>query len=102
LDLDDVMRSMKSLAWRRLGVFRDGAGLAEAEGTLAGWDKYVGSERFQMRRGFEMQNLLLLGKAAAHSALLREESRGAHQRSDFPNLSPDAPKHTRLTRDSMD
>jgi len=97
-----VMSSMKSLAWRCLGVFRDGAGLAETEGTLAGWDRYVGVERLEMRRGFEIQNLLLLGKVTAHAALLREESRGAHQRSDFPHLSPEGPKHTRLSREDME
>jgi succinate dehydrogenase / fumarate reductase flavoprotein subunit len=32
--------------------------------------------------------LLTVSEAVARSALLREESRGAHSRIDFPNLDP--------------
>ncbi|MDD5502598.1 MAG: L-aspartate oxidase [Candidatus Thermoplasmatota archaeon] len=34
--------------------------------------------------GYELQNMLVLSKLIIESALAREESRGAHQRSDFP------------------
>lgn len=34
---------------------------------------------------FETENMLLVGEAVARSALLREESRGAHYREDFPS-----------------
>ena len=32
-----------------------------------------------------MENALLVGEMISRSALLREESRGAHYREDFPN-----------------
>ena len=38
----------------------------------------------QTRRGHEAQNLHALGLLVARSALAREESRGAHYRTDFP------------------
>ena len=97
LDLDDVLRSLKGLVWRRLGVFRDAEGLSEAEATITGWERYVASEQFQMRRGFEIQNLLLLAKAMIRSAAGRRESRGAHQRTDYPRPADGSAAHTELT-----
>jgi len=38
----------------------------------------------QTRRAYEAQNLHLAGLLVASSALAREESRGAHYRTDFP------------------
>ena len=37
---------------------------------------------------FDLQSSLLSAKATIISAIEREESRGAHQRSDFPKLNP--------------
>ena len=37
---------------------------------------------------FDLQSSLISAKATIVSALQRNESRGAHQRSDFPSLDP--------------
>ena len=37
---------------------------------------------------FDLQSSLLSAKATIISAILRNESRGAHQRSDYPRLDP--------------
>lgn len=87
LDVEDVVRSLKALTWRHLGVYRDGNMLEEALANIARWEKYVLPEQFQARAGFEIQNMLTTAKAMAKAALLRCESRGAHQRTDYPNLS---------------
>jgi L-aspartate oxidase len=68
--------------WDRVGIVRDGAGLAEASGTLAAWES--ASPAPNDRASHELCNMLLAGRLMAHAALLREESRGAHYRSDFP------------------
>ncbi len=96
LDIDDVLRSLKSLTWRALGVYRDSGGLSEAEKTIHGWEKYVLPEQFQARRGFEIQNMLTVAKVMARSARLREESRGAHQRMDFSRTEDSWARHTEL------
>jgi succinate dehydrogenase / fumarate reductase flavoprotein subunit len=37
----------------------------------------------------EMRAMLIVSEAVAKSALVREESRGAHSRIDFPELNPE-------------
>ncbi|WP_370670295.1 hypothetical protein [Leifsonia xyli] len=44
----------------------------------------------------EDANLLLLGRLVVAAALSREESRGAHYRSDFPLTAPGDARHTVL------
>ena len=39
--------------------------------------------------GHELRNLVLVGRALIATALAREETRGAHARTDFPEASPD-------------
>ena len=47
--------------------------------------------RFDMRRidWFDLRNMLLVSRVVAEAALARTETRGAHQREDYPGLSPD-------------
>jgi succinate dehydrogenase / fumarate reductase, flavoprotein subunit len=41
------------------------------------------------RDWFDLRNMLLVSRAVAVAALARRESRGAHQREDFPSADPD-------------
>ncbi len=47
--------------------------------------------RFDMRRidWFDLRNMLLVARVVALAALRRTESRGAHQREDFPGMVPE-------------
>ncbi len=47
--------------------------------------------RFDMRRidWFDLRNMLLVSRVVAETALARTETRGAHQREDCPEMSPD-------------
>ena len=38
---------------------------------------------------FDLRNMLLVARTVAMAALARRESRGAHQREDFPGMLPD-------------
>src|SRR5206468_7997419 len=63
-------------------------------GDLAGelGERPFGDGRcFDMRRvdWFDLRNMLLVARAVAVAALRRTESRGAHQREDFPGMLPE-------------
>ena len=38
---------------------------------------------------FDLRNMLLVARAVTQAALTRTESRGAHQREDFPGMLPE-------------
>jgi succinate dehydrogenase/fumarate reductase flavoprotein subunit len=48
-------------------------------------------QRFDMHRidWFDLRNMLLVARVVAQTALRRTESRGAHQREDFPSMVPE-------------
>lgn len=100
LDVDDIRNSVKSLMQRDVGVIRDRDGLREAQDTIENWQKYVCSYEFNHTRGWELQNMLTVSWLIAHSALLREETRGGHSRSDFPQQNVDWRRYTVVERDS--
>ena len=43
--------------------------------------------------GWELQNMMLVGRVMAAAALARQESRGVHLRSDFPETQDKAATH---------
>ena len=84
LDLGDVSNALKSLTWRRVGIERSEEFLREAEDNIDFWCSYVMVKEFNFRGGWELQNMLSLAKIIAVAARRRQESRGVHFRSDFP------------------
>jgi L-aspartate oxidase len=74
--------SLQGLMWDKVGIVRDGVGLSEATATLGAWEG--GLPAPNDRASHELCNMLVASRLMAHAALLREESRGAHYRSDFP------------------
>jgi L-aspartate oxidase len=86
LNLDDIRNALKSLMWRNVGVRRDAEGLAEADQNINHWCRYVLARQFADPTGWELQNMLCVARLMIRAALEREESRGAHVRTDFPAL----------------
>lgn len=73
-----------------VGVVRDRAGLQTALRQIAGLEaENPGTRTFL--------NMTATATLIAAAALLREESRGAHYRSDFPNLYSDRGRRSSLT-----
>ena len=70
---------IQGLLWESVGLERDAAGLTAALAQLDAWE--VDGESVA---ALEDRNLLELGRLLARAALAREESRGAHDRTDFP------------------
>ena len=84
LDLQDVRNSLKSLVWRAAGVRRNAHALQEAAHTIDRWQRYALAQQFSHPEGWELQNMLTVARVLIGAALRREESRGVHLRSDFP------------------
>ena len=87
LDLADIRNSLKSMMWRNVGVRRDGAGLAEATENILRWCRYVLPRQFSDPVGWELQNMLSASWLIIQAATFREETRGCHVRTDFPELN---------------
>ena len=85
LDLPDIRNSLKSLMWRNCGVRRDIEGLTEAAENMDRWCRYVLPRQFADPQGWELQNMLCLARLIIEAGLKRQETRGSHFRTDFPN-----------------
>lgn len=88
LDLSDIRNSLKSLVWRAAGVRRERAGLLEAAENIDRWCGYVLPRQFADADGWELQNMLTVARIIIAAALEREETRGVHLRTDFPEAQP--------------
>lgn len=71
--------ALQTVMWASAGISRNANGLREALDTLRRW-KTGGDSVPEL----EDANLLLLAQAVVAASLAREESRGAHYRTDFP------------------
>lgn len=98
LDLADVRQSLRSLMWRNAGIVRHGDRLAETLEIIEFWSKFVLDKTFNEPAGWEIQNMLQLGRMLAAAALGRTESRGVHFRTDGADQPNDEPaRHLAFT-----
>jgi succinate dehydrogenase / fumarate reductase, flavoprotein subunit len=91
-----LQRALRNLMWEHCGVVRDAARMQDGLGKLAALAE--AAESVDIRPGqegwVELEHLLDLraglrtAEATLRCALERRESRGAHNRSDFPALDP--------------
>jgi L-aspartate oxidase len=85
------LTNLQSLMWDKVGIVRSGEGLAKAADILSTWQASL--PKPTDRPSYELSNMVSNARLMAETALLREESRGAHFRTDFPNSSSDWQKH---------
>lgn len=80
--------ALQNLMWQQVGLSRDGAGLSDALAQLTAWQSQleITSTGQTSQPTLELRNMVTLGRLMAQAALQREESRGAHFRTDFPTL----------------
>ena len=91
-----LMQELRRLMWRQVGPFRDRAGLTaalERIRAMRGDDlrrvpvPRAAAFAIELTDWHELRSALLVAEAVTVAALAREESRGAHQRDDFPETS---------------
>ena len=83
--------ALQALMWEKVGIVRSKETLEEAANILAAWEKTL--KKASDRSSYELNNLVLTARLMTEAALIREESRGAHFRTDYPQPSPDWLQH---------
>nr|WP_049911893.1 FAD-dependent oxidoreductase [Halorubrum kocurii] len=94
-DVDAVLADLRELMWDHAGILRDEPSLREGLDRLQAVreraaDMRVGpvtSESFEL--AVDVGFTLVAAEAVLRGALEREESRGAHYRTDYPDVNPD-------------
>jgi len=94
------LESLQNLMWDNVGIVRDRKGLTEAVDILGSWQHVLPEP--SNRQSHELANMIITGRLIAEAALSREESRGAHFRSDFPIRSEAWRRHIITTIDRQE
>ena len=87
-----LTRRLKDAMWEGCGVVRDRVGLIEASRQLDELEAALDTvavpgpvaSNYSWQEALDLRNQLTVARAVLAAALAREESRGAHFRSDFP------------------
>lgn len=97
LDIQDLKASLGAMMWRSVGIEREQQGLQNAVSQINFWSGYVLSTELAGPRGWQLQNQLTVAWLIATQALARQESRGTHLRTDFPEMDSEG-KHSLIAR----
>jgi L-aspartate oxidase len=88
--IDDLIARLRQVMTNHVGVIREAKGLHTALREIAALEARAPEDA-------NFLNMTATATLIAASALLREESRGAHCRSDFPLPKPELAQRSRLT-----
>jgi L-aspartate oxidase len=93
-----AVEEARAILWDHVAIIRNGKHLSEAVKRLA--ELSLPEPPHPSRQAHEACNILTVARLIARCALAREESRGAHYRSDFP-LKNEAkpPRHSYISKE---
>jgi fumarate reductase (CoM/CoB) subunit A len=99
-DFKYLQHSMKETMWYKAGILRSRESLAAALQEILSLERDAEFIEVNNPRGLwkaiELRNTLAVSEMICRAALLREESRGAHYRTDFPNENNEWLKNVRI------
>ena len=92
-----LQRALRDLMWELCGVTREEQGLRDGiaslddiRGVVADVDVRPSAEGWSdLAQVIDLQAGLMVAEATMRGALARRETRGCHNRTDFPDLDPD-------------
>jgi L-aspartate oxidase len=97
-DVEGWVAELREVMWRDAGLLRDGVGLRRAWSQLEAMRETM--PMGVTRKEMEARNLHAVAEAIVQAALGREESRGAHFRTDFPEREMEA-RHSVVRRGEL-
>ncbi len=105
--LGEMWTALQALMWDDVGVLRTGPRLAAALERVRAWRRELdgllppaaGAFDLAFLDWLDLRSALLVAESVALAALRRTESRGAHQREDFPGTDPAQERSQRLRLD---
>ncbi|MFQ5936124.1 MAG: L-aspartate oxidase [Acidiferrobacterales bacterium] len=95
-DLEPIRERLYDIMWEDVGIIRTAESLTRAQAALAALDEELeqtGVPRATLAFNLSwhdwlnLRNLILVSRSVTAAAIAREDSRGAHYRSDFPTSS---------------
>jgi L-aspartate oxidase len=96
-DAEKLRNSLRRTMWGQVGIIRSRESLVRATAQLSRWGQMV-SKPFAARADLEVKNMVQVARCVAEAALWRENSVGAHFRSDFPDPNrPGWKQHSQLS-----
>ena len=99
IDVNSFKAELKDIMWSYLGILRDSKSISTGlEKINVLINKFNKTSKCASKSEYEFRNMLIVARLIAISALNRKESRGAHYRLDYPELSEN-PIHSCITKD---
>ncbi len=96
--LEPLRERLYGLMWEQVGIIRDAAGLAAAADGLTALEAELDAAtlgadaprayNLEWHDWMNLKSLVEVSRVIAAAAVAREDSRGAHFRSDFPGVGP--------------
>ena len=98
-----ILQEIKAIMWNKVGIIRDAEKLMLAQRELKKLQDEAHSlcaeDKSQVQSCLEIQDMLKTAEVIILAALQRQESRGAHYRSDYPQLDPAWERNIRVYKD---
>jgi L-aspartate oxidase len=96
-DTEKMRNSLRRTMWGQVGIIRSRESLVRATAQLSRWEHMI-SKSFAGRAELEVKNMVQVAHCVAEAALWRENSVGAHFRSDIPESKrPGWKQHSQLS-----
>ncbi|MCQ2739706.1 MAG: L-aspartate oxidase [bacterium] len=99
-DIPKLKTRLKDIMWNNVGIIRTENELMYAKSQIAELkDNFKRNRKCANIQEYEYRNMLTVAEIVAESAIQRQESRGAHSRSDFKQTDEIA-KHSIITNNN--
>jgi succinate dehydrogenase/fumarate reductase flavoprotein subunit len=96
----EILAKIKDIMWQDVGIIRDAEKLQRAQRAIASLKQEANSLYAQniqeLQACLEIRDMLKVAEVIILAALERKESRGAHYRSDYPQMDPAWEKNIRV------